>query len=322
MNDLVSVVVPCFNYGRHLPDCIRSLGAQTHTEWECVIVDDGSTDDTPAVCERLAESDGRVRFLRQQNRGVNAARNAGLALARGEYIQFLDADDMLQRDKLRAQVRYLQAHLQTDIVLGEAAFFDSSSPNRLRRRRRSGATGATARIDGSGLPVIREFVYGNVSVIHAALVRRKVFEAVGLLDEGMRLNEDWEFWLRCALSGRRFSFVSTGEDRALVREHDSSPSRAREPMLRATIYLRDRIDTSIPEELRLLNAQLLAEAKGRLGIELVRQGKAAEGWVLYRNAIRASSSKARLLAQTARLLPGADRIAALSRRFFSGLGSR
>ena len=319
MSDLVSIVVPCFNYGRYLPDCVRSLAAQSHANWECIIVDDGSTDNTSEICHSLAASESRIKVVRQRNLGVNAARNTGLRLATGEYIQLLDADDMLECDKLRVQVEYLRAHSEIDVVLGEAAFFDSRSTGELRRWRRVGATGATARVSGSGHLILRALVAGNIAVIHAALVRRNVFDLIGFLDEEMELNEDWEFWFRCGFGGCKFAFVSEGQDRALVREHDGSPSRIREPMLRATVALRERIDGDLPGQLRSENAQRISEARAKLGIELVRQGRKGEGWEIYRKALLTASRKTKLLLQLLRLLPGATRAAALGRRGLSGL---
>ena len=111
MSSLVSVVVPCFNYGRFLDECITSLAQQSHKAWECIIVDDGSTDDTPEVCARLARSDPRIRFFRQHNGGLSAARNAGIRQARGVMIQMLDADDCLQPRKIGNQAAFLDEQL-------------------------------------------------------------------------------------------------------------------------------------------------------------------------------------------------------------------
>jgi glycosyltransferase involved in cell wall biosynthesis len=86
---LVSVVIPCYNYARFLPDAVASVQEQTHTNWECIIINDGSTDDTAAVAERLAGKDARIKVIHQENRGPSSARNRGLDVALGEYIQFL-----------------------------------------------------------------------------------------------------------------------------------------------------------------------------------------------------------------------------------------
>src|SRR3954470_1810603 len=97
----VSVIIPTYNYARYLPQAIDSALGQTHAPLEVIVVDDGSTDDTPRVLEAYAS---RIRVIRQANQGAGAARNAGIAAARGEYVAFLDSDDLWRRDKLELQL--------------------------------------------------------------------------------------------------------------------------------------------------------------------------------------------------------------------------
>ena len=110
MNPIVTVVIPCYNQGRYLPEAIQSLQRQSLQEWECVIVDDGSNDGSYEVAQRLATTDKRVRVVRQTNMGPSAARNRGVKEAIGDHLQFLDADDLLEREKLRVHVGELEKH--------------------------------------------------------------------------------------------------------------------------------------------------------------------------------------------------------------------
>ena len=114
MAPLVSVIVPTFNYARYLPRALDSCLRQTHPALETIVVDDGSTDETPAVLARYGE---RIQTIRQPNAGVSAARNAALALSRGEYVAFLDADDWLPDDAIALRVAALAAHPQAGAVL-------------------------------------------------------------------------------------------------------------------------------------------------------------------------------------------------------------
>src|SRR4051812_5654849 len=123
---IISVIVPCFNYGHYLPDTLRGLLAQQFKHWECIIVDDGSTDDTAGVAAAFAADDARIRYLRQANAGLSAARNAGLSAARGRYIQLLDADDSIAPQKLALQFDYLETHPEADLVFGNALYFTES----------------------------------------------------------------------------------------------------------------------------------------------------------------------------------------------------
>src|SRR4051812_15947600 len=106
---LVSVIVPCFGQAHYLPEAVGSVLAQTFTDWECIIVDDGSPDDTAAVAARLAAGDDRIKIVRQENRGLPGARNAGIRAARGRYILPLDADDRLEPTMLEKTVAVLQS---------------------------------------------------------------------------------------------------------------------------------------------------------------------------------------------------------------------
>ena len=113
---LVSVIVPTYNYGRLIGETLECLRAQTYENWECVIIDDGSTDDTAERVSRFMERDARFKFLRQENALQAAAKNNGLRNSAGEYIQFLDADDLIESQKLEKQVEYLEAHTHVDVI--------------------------------------------------------------------------------------------------------------------------------------------------------------------------------------------------------------
>ena len=104
----VSVIIPCFNQVSFLSKAITSLQAQTMKEWECIIIDDGSTDNTAEVAANLALHDPRVRLLQKINGGSASARDYGLTNAKGEYIQFLDADDKIEPEKFDRQVALME----------------------------------------------------------------------------------------------------------------------------------------------------------------------------------------------------------------------
>ncbi|EGD59999.1 glycosyl transferase family 2 [Novosphingobium nitrogenifigens DSM 19370] len=107
--DLVAVIIPSYNASATLDATLRSVLAQTHTNMEILVVDDGSTDDSPAIVEHFAAQDPRVRLIRQKNAGVAAARNTGWHEARADYLAFVDADDTWTRDKLERQLAILKA---------------------------------------------------------------------------------------------------------------------------------------------------------------------------------------------------------------------
>lgn len=100
----VSVIVPAYNAGKYLSAAIESVLAQTYGGWELILVDDGSTDSTPAICDNAALADSRIRVVHKRNGGQSSARNAGIRVAGGEYLTFLDADDMLAPSFLEIMV--------------------------------------------------------------------------------------------------------------------------------------------------------------------------------------------------------------------------
>ncbi len=104
----VSVIIPCYNQAKFLPKAIASLQAQTLEEWECIVVDDGSTDNTAEVASNIALNDTRIRLIQKINGGSASARDLGLEHAQGEYIQFLDADDKIAPEKFERQVSIME----------------------------------------------------------------------------------------------------------------------------------------------------------------------------------------------------------------------
>lgn len=98
---MISIIVPVYNVAGLLPRCIESIQAQTYTDWELILIDDGSKDGSLAVCERYAAGDSRIRVFPQTNRGVSETRNRGISLARGRYLQFIDSDDSIEPEMLR-----------------------------------------------------------------------------------------------------------------------------------------------------------------------------------------------------------------------------
>lgn len=298
VHGLVTVIVPCFNCAHYLRKCIESLIDQAYTQWECIIVDDGSTDDTRAISAALAATDTRIRIIRQTNKGVSAARNAGLAAAEGEFIQFLDADDLLQSKKLAIHVDFLQEHPAVDVVSGDAAYVDESG-------RGSPREWNAGRVEGDGVAALPFLIGENPLMIHSPLVRSRIFEYTGMFKENMRGNEDWEFWLRCAFRGCRFAYASTrGEGLALVRRHDARTSAARPMMLDTAMALREVVHPILPPDLRQKNLEGLAKLKARRGVDLIRAGQVSAGWHIYTAGLRLTQHRMTYMLQLLRLVPG------------------
>ena len=253
MNPHVSIIIPCYNQARFLSDAIDSLKAQTMVDWECIIINDGSSDNTTEVAEKLAQTDTRIRVINQENKGLSGARNSGLKSANGEMLQFLDADDMLERDKLQAQVEFLHANPDIDIVFGDARYFTTENPE----LREYGIN-----INKSWIPeiwqapgsIIEKFLERNLFPVNCPLVRRSVFNTVGQWNEYLEAHEDWEFWLRCAIASIKIDYFNSPDCLALIRMHSESMTYDTTKMHRTDVKMRIIIGKNLKEPaLRLIN---------------------------------------------------------------------
>lgn len=122
----VSIIVPCYNQAHFLNEAVTSILRQTYANWECIIVNDGSTDDTESVAKKLIESDERIIYHEKVNGGLSSARNAGLDLSVGSYIQFLDADDYLAKTKLEKSIGEMSKNHEVKIVVSNFKMFQKN----------------------------------------------------------------------------------------------------------------------------------------------------------------------------------------------------
>ncbi|HVX12436.1 MAG TPA: glycosyltransferase [Pirellulales bacterium] len=212
---LVSVVIPCYNQAEFLPLAIDSVLAQSYGSIELVVVDDGSTDNTPAV---LAAYAGRVKAVRQINAGLAAARNAGLAVATGELVAFLDSDDVLFPDTIERHVAALTSHPEASVSYGGCVSIDNAGIE-------------LERVTAKPLPddAFASLLAANRFPVHAAMVRRAAADEVGNFDSALRACEDWDWWIRLAAAGHRF--VSTNGAWVGYRRHPASMSASYSRML-------------------------------------------------------------------------------------------
>ena len=212
---LISVVIPAHNAAKYLCETLESVRAQTFRDYETIVVDDGSSDNTAELAERFSG----VRCLRQKNRGASAARNAGIGAARGTYIAFLDADDLWLPEKLEKQAKGLEANRAAWIYC-DALVFDSAT------RRTVCRIGERIRLqEGEVLwpLLLRSFIPSATPVI-----KRNALIEAGLFDEApeRRIGEDWSLWLRIA---ERYPIALIDEPLALIRRHGESTSRTASP---------------------------------------------------------------------------------------------
>jgi GT2 family glycosyltransferase len=193
----VSFVVPAYNAAATLAEAVGSIRAQTFGDWEAVIVDDGSTDDTAAMAMRYVEEDPRFRLIRQHNRGLSAARNAGIRVSQGEWLVFLDSDDWLAPEYLDLMVRKVAAHPNLAAVVCGCV-----------RVTPSGGHHETAIYEPPSMSdPFPAFAVDCPIAIHNCTVRRSLVETLGGFDTTLDSCQDWDFWQRVARTTSPFGTV-------------------------------------------------------------------------------------------------------------------
>jgi len=215
----VSVIIPFFNQARFLGDALDSLRAQSRPACEVIVIDDGSKEDCAAIVKRFADT----RLIRQTNRGLSAARNAGLAASSGEYLIFLDADDRLLSNAIECGVECLRKHNACGFCYGRYRMIDCDGA----------PTETTPVTFGRGQHAYIDFLRRNFVGMHATVMyRRSAFDAVGCFDTSLRGCEDYDLYLRMS---RRFPIAHHEEVIAEYRQHDSNMSRNDALMLKSSL---------------------------------------------------------------------------------------
>lgn len=289
---LVSVVIPAHNYAHFIGQTLECVQAQSYTHWECLVIDDGSKDNTREVVTRYAERDDRIRYIYQSNQGSGAARNAGLRNSRGKYLQFLDADDLIEQRKLERQADYLERHAEIDIVYGGVRYFRTGHTDERLYSSWGENKPWMPEISGEGENALLTLVRTPI-VILAPLTRRSVVDSVGFFDETLMPSEDWHFWIRCAAEGKRFQYEDLEGTLALVRIHSTSMTANRRQGVVNTLRMRRKVSKIITDAEALeLNRRRACEEQGYAGIREVIDGNTARGvWQLFKAG--ASSRHAR-----------------------------
>jgi glycosyltransferase involved in cell wall biosynthesis len=236
---LISVIVPCYNYGHLLFETLDNLRKQTYPDWECIVVDDGSTDTSSEVAKKMIQLDARFSYVYQKNAGLSAARNTGIRHSKGSFVQLLDADDFLESEKFKNQIAIFQQDPSLGIVYSEMRYFTSENLQ-LRRYTISGEDKPWISFVDSNTPnlLLEKLVYANLFVVNAPLIRKEVLNQIGDFNVALKSVEDWEYWCRCAFQNVKFKFDSKVDSMALVRTHSGSMSRSINRMMEASLIVR------------------------------------------------------------------------------------
>jgi glycosyltransferase involved in cell wall biosynthesis len=206
---MISVIIPTFNREKYITETIESVHQQDYDgEVEIIVVDDGSTDGTVSVLKKLQSTIPSLKVITTKNSGVSAARNRGVLAAKGDYIQFLDSDDLIVPNKFRLQVKLLEENEDFDLCYCKIGFF-KDKPFEISK--------LFPGSDKKHQDILPAFLYATQWTTHAPLYRRNACDKIGEWNQSLFRLEDWEYGCRAGLLGLKPLFCN--EVLSFVREH-------------------------------------------------------------------------------------------------------
>jgi hypothetical protein len=204
----ISIIIPCFNQAQYLDEAISSLILQTFSNWEAIIVNDGSTDNTIEIADYWCKKDDRLQIVTYSNKGLSSARNSGIELTSGEYIALLDSDDKYQFNHLESLLSVFNTG--SDIVFTGYTYFKNASEVHYS-------------VQLNEYTKFEEILHGNIVPPVAVAFRRSILKNSGAFDTSLRSAEDWDLWIRCFKTGSKLG-ISKGSS-VFYRISNNSMSR-------------------------------------------------------------------------------------------------
>jgi teichuronic acid biosynthesis glycosyltransferase TuaG len=244
----VSVIMPAFNAALYIEEAIRSVIDQTFQNWELIVINDGSTDATRVIVDRYVLKDDRIKLINQENKKLGAARNTGIINSNGEWIAFLDADDLWVPVKLEKQLQIARAYPKAGVIFSDGYIFSE----RINEDMPYGTV--------AGFFEAREMYkleyQGNYIPVLSVLVKKKHLDEIGPQDENPSIYgcEDWDYWLRLAVNG--VSFFGMEEKLFYYRKHASNMSNDNQLMTfaKATVFIKNLKKELLPSnEIKKIN---------------------------------------------------------------------
>lgn len=194
--ELVSVIIPTYNCRKYIRQAIDSALAQTYKNIEIIVVDDGSSDNTREEIGDLI-SDKKILYIYQANKGLSGARNTGIKHSKGEYLVFLDSDDIILPEKIMSQVGFMKENSQVCLVYSRYQYFKNDNLDEV-------ISHPYALLRGN---LYKDLIRGNFFIVHSVLVKKKCVENIGGFDESLSAFEDWDLWIRMADFGCHFDYI-------------------------------------------------------------------------------------------------------------------
>ena len=266
----ISIVIPAHNAAKTITETIESVQQQTFNDWELIVVNDGSTDNTLKVLQQIIEP--RLKIISSINGGVSAARNLGVAQSQGEYIAFLDADDLWVADKLELQLQALEQNPDAIVAYSWTCFMDEEKNGYVYH------PSPPYEYTGDVYPQLlkKGFIHSGSNT----LVRKSALNRVGGFDSRCDICEDWDMWVRLAAIG---DFVVVPQYQIMYRRAAGSSTSSVERMYKQTLYAIDKAFQAAPEHLQYIRRETegnlhmyIASLYLQHGIETAKTQKAAQ----------------------------------------------
>jgi glycosyltransferase involved in cell wall biosynthesis len=215
MSKLISVIVPCYNQAQFLDETLQSILNQTYSNWECIIVNDGSPDNTEEIAQKWKIKDTRFSYVKKENGGLSSARNKGLEVAKGDFIQFLDSDDLLVATKFEQSIMEIENE-NADIVITNFLRFKKDLNHQKK---------AFCKLEEQTFSFDTILLFWDVKFsipIHCGLFSAKIINEIRF-NEKLKAKEDWMFWIDFFRSNPKVSFVN--ENLVFYRMHSQGMTK-------------------------------------------------------------------------------------------------
>ena len=194
--NLVSIIIPVYNQEKYLAETLNSVLNQTYSNWECVLVNDGSTDNSVAILQPFLTQDNRFYFINSENKGVSNARNLALQQTKGKYVLFLDGDDLIHPEKINLAISNFQKNSDLSIVFNTTSYFQDIIENKLY----------DIKIDAELLNFNDLLLYWGEKIIipiHSAIIKRSLLDGIEF-NTNLTAQEDWLVWLRLFQKNQKY----------------------------------------------------------------------------------------------------------------------
>jgi len=237
INPLVSVIVPCYNQAEFLPETLESVLNQSWQNWECIIVNDGSQDNTALIADDWCKRDRRFRLINQDNQGVSAARNTGILSSKGDFIQFLDGDDIISNDKFKLSLDLANSDEECILVISDFKMFTNSLKNE------SEPYCKLIPSDFNYESFLKKWDIDFTIPIHCGFFKSKLLQGFEF-NENLQGREDWFLWLYVIKNATKCLYID--EPLAFYRRHNSGATKnfqlMHENFIKANRYIYNTLD--------------------------------------------------------------------------------